>query len=147
MSLPVRDANSTMDQKGGIRVVSAHRSTKDTAIELRYTVTDVQKASKFAEIESAPHLIDLATGDKAGVGKSVDLPKGLNAHTRMRAAMLSNPQGQGFPPAPYRLVAGKTYQLLVPTLNGAFAIGTRCVLECGNLRSSPVTIEEDVIQP
>jgi hypothetical protein len=147
ISVPAPDANSALEQKGGIRVVSAHRSTKDAVIELRYTVTDVEKATGFAQTESTPYLIDLTTGDKAGVGKSVELPKGVNAHTRMRAAMLSNPQGQGFPPAPYRLVAGKTYQLLVPTLNVTFAPGTLCVLECGPLRSSPVTIEEILTQP
>lgn len=145
--VPVPVADSALEKTGGIRVVSALRSAKDAAIELRYSVTDVEKADRFARTESAPYLIDLTTGEKARVGTSVELPKGLNAHTRMRAAMLSNPQGQGFPPAPYRLVAGKTYQLLVPTLNATFAPGTLCVLECGALRSSPVTIEESATQP
>lgn len=136
------DPNAELNQSGGIHVISARRNSKDSTVEILYTITDIKKASDLAKMESAPHVLDLATGDRVGVGSSVVLPKGINYHTRLRAAMMSNPQGQGFPPAPYRMVVGKSYQLLVPANGGSLKEGSTCVLVCAGLRSSPVVIEE-----
>lgn len=141
------DPSATLDQKGGIHVISARRNSKDATVEILYTITDIKKATDLSSVESSPHVLDLTTGDRVGVGSSVVLPKGINNHTRLRSAMMSNPQGQGFPPAPYRMVVGKTYQLLVPAAGGALRDGTTCVVVCSGLRSSPVVIEEIGVQP
>ncbi len=141
------DPNAELNQSGGIHVISARRNSKDSTVEILYTITDIKKASDLAMKESAPHVLDLATGDRVGVGSSVVLPKGINNHTRLRAAMMSNPQGQGFPPAPYRMVVGKSYQLLVPANGGSLTEGSTCVLVCAGMRSSPVVIEEAGGQP
>jgi hypothetical protein len=140
-------SESVLESDDGIRVTRARLAGSGASVELTYQVTDVEKAKSLAERYPKSFLVVLSNGTRLGIGTSVDLPPGINQHARSRAAMLSNPQGWGFPPAPYRLVKDKVYTILVPNVRNAVVPGAECVLETGPHQSARLIVEAEESKP
>jgi hypothetical protein len=130
---------SSMEEAGGIRVHQVRLALQGAAIEVLYTIVDLDKARSLATNELSTHLLESGSGRRLELAAKA-LPKGINAHTRARAAMLTNPQGQGFPPSPYRLVAGKTYSILIPNPQATATQDSLWQLVCGPLQSAPLPV-------
>ena len=130
---------SSLEELGGIRVQQIRLALQGAAVEVLYSIVDLEKAKSLATNELSTHLLECNGGRRLELAAKA-LPKGLNAHTRARAAMLTNPQGQGFPPSPYRLVSGKTYSILIPNPQSTATEDSPWQLVCGPLQAAPLPV-------
>ena len=143
-SLAVGRGTSPLETTGGLRLVRVRMASAGAAVEITYTVTDLDKAKDLALADPPAFLVLSATGARIGMGTAIPQSKALLAHSRMRAALMSNQQGLGFPPLPGRLLVGKPYQSYVPNIQHQVEAGVLCYIECNGLQSDSFSVDPEL---
>jgi len=131
---------SPVEEHWGIQVSSIRLTRADSAVDLRYKVVAPEKVALLASDENTAYLIDQASGAKI---QMLAPPQQGAWPTNVRARTVAKMMRQAgeFPPAPSRLVAGKTYSLLLPNPGGTVKSGTKVVLVVGNYPTDALTVE------
>jgi hypothetical protein len=127
---------SSPEELWGIQFRSIELVRNNTAVDLRYTVVGPDKAAVLGEGGSTAYLVDLASGKMLPLGSGSSPPTSLPPHSRARSMALMMRESGDFPPTPSRLVAGKTYSILLPNVGGLLKRGSRVVVTVGNLDCS-----------
>jgi hypothetical protein len=134
---PVATARpSPLEVQWGIQIAGLELAIGGSAVDLRYKVVDPEKAALLAECNTAPYLIDQASGAKIPMTPS---EKEGAFPQRSRARMAR--QAGAFPPSPNRLMIDKINSILFPNLDRKVRSGSKVVLVLGNSRTDALTVE------
>jgi hypothetical protein len=132
---------SPVEEQWGIRVSSIQLTNTNLALELRYEVTDPAKAALLSDGATAASVLDPATGKTIRIGAPPERPGGVSQHSRARSAMLMMGDAGSFPPAPNRIVPGKTYTVQLPHPPDLVKKGSRVVVVIGDFRTDYITVD------
>ena len=130
-----------IEGKWGIRIFGVWLAQDNAAVELSYQVTGPDRAKFLSGNNSENHLIDLASGKQIPLCPSQLKEWPFSPHSRARSMALSMSEAGTFPPPPNRLVAGKTYTVLIPNPNGLMESGSKVAVIVGGVRSGVILIE------
>ena len=129
-----------LEQQWGIQVSSIGLGMAGAAVDFRYKVVALDKASRLSDGTTTAYLVDQASGAKihmiAGT-QEADFATGARAHSRARMAR----QGGAFPPGPNRLTEGKINSVLLPNPGGLVKSGNKVTLVIGDVRTDNLVIE------
>jgi hypothetical protein len=111
----------TLEDLWGIQVCSLRLSMANSIVDLRYKVTNPQKAALLANGKTAAYIVDHATGKKL--------------------IMPTPPKEGAFPPTANKLAAGKTYFSMVSNQGGALKSGSEVTVVVGGSQATNLTVE------
>jgi hypothetical protein len=110
-----------LEERWGIRLCRIGLAMGNGMVDLRYTVTDWEKASTLADWQAPAYLLDAATGARL---------------------LLPRPPEQGcVPPLWNRLATGKMYFAMVANPHGVLRTGSEVTLVIGDCSVSHLTVE------
>ena len=138
---PPNGTPSPFEAQWGIRISDVLQTGADSVLEMRYLVVDPAKTAGLADGEKTPYLIEQSSGAQVMLCVPLHEKWPYAGHSRARSmAHISNGAG-GFPPAAGKMVAGRTYSLLIPNPDLAVKKGSRVVVAAGDIRSDVLAVE------
>lgn len=129
-----------VEEKWGVRVSGVWLAPENKAVQMTYQVTDFSRANLLSENGSENQLIDLASGKQIPLCPSQLKDWPYSQHSKARSMALQMLEAGTFPPPPNRLVAGKTYTVLIPNPDGLMKSGSQVAVVVGGVRSSTITV-------
>lgn len=131
---------SPLEKQWGLQVLGLSLTNNDTAVQVRYTVVNPEKTLLLAETNAMAYLISQANGTKLPM---IALPEegAVSQGANMRTIRRMMKQAGQFPPAPSRLIAGRTYSLEIPNWGLTLRSGSIVSLVVGELRQDNLTVE------
>ena len=130
-------ASGPLEDHWGIQV-SGVGLTEGSVLELLYKVVDAQKAASLANAEAPAYLVEQDSGTRILLGPPPQGP--ASAHSRARSRALMMWQAGGFPPPPSKLVAGKTYSVLLPNPGSVVKTGSKVAVVIGDFQSAGLVV-------
>jgi hypothetical protein len=131
---------SPIEENWGIQVLGLSLTNNDTAVQVLYTVVSPEKTLQLADTNAAVYLVNQADGTKLPMFTASQWgPAAQGAGARTTRRMMH--QAGRFPPAPSRLVAGKTFALEIPNWGRSLQSGSKVSLVVGQLRQDNLTVE------
>lgn len=133
-----------LEEKWGFQISSIGLSRQDTAVELQYTINDPEKFSLLADETTPAYVLDQASGMNLPLKASPQSPaqaKNFHSHTSARSRMIAMPQAGSFPPPASRLIAGKTFSILLPNYDKAVRHGSKLTVVVGDLQTAELTVQ------
>ncbi|HAM70604.1 MAG TPA: hypothetical protein DCM86_03060 [Verrucomicrobiales bacterium] len=116
-----RNTGQSTESTYGFQVSAIRLSMANTIVDVRFKVTDVDKARKLADGKTTAYLVDLDTGAKL--------------------QMPSPPREGAFPPSSSKLMQGRTYFSMVSNQGGKLKSGSRVSLVMGDTVVTSLTVE------
>ncbi len=136
------DAPGAVEGKWGIRLSGMELAKANGAVEMTYQVTGYEQVTALlSRNNSDSHLIDLASGTEITLSPSQAKEWPFAPHSSARSMALAMREAGTFPPPPNRLVAGKTYKILIPNPDGLIKSGSSVVVVVGGVRSEALTVK------
>ena len=118
---PASASPANLEQRWGIRVNGARLAMGNAFVDVRYEVTDTQKASLLSNGTMRAYLFDPASGSKL--------------------FMPAPPKEGAFPPTGYRLATGKVYFAVAGNPHGLVKSGSKVDLVVGDAKTTDLLIE------
>jgi hypothetical protein len=132
---------SPVEDQWGIRVSGIKLTGANLVMELSYEVTDPDKAALLDDGATPASVLDPATGTQIRIGAPPQRTGAVSQHSRARSAALMMRDAGSFPPAPNRVVAGKTYTVQLPNVPALVKTGSKVVVVIGDFRTDYITVE------
>ena len=138
---PAAPPPGPLEKKWGIRVSGIWMASENGAVQMTYEVTDNNLAKLLSGNGAENFLVDLSSGTQIPLCPSQLKDWPFSPHSRARSMALQMLEAGTFPPPPNRLVAGKTYTVLIPNPNGLMKPGSRVAPLVGGVQGDSITIE------
>lgn len=137
---PAAPAASTLEQQWGIQVSSIILTNADTVVDLRYMIVAPDKTALLGETNTDVYLIDQATGTKLPM-LTAAMEGGASPSGPSRSVRRMMHQAGRFPPAPSRMLVGRTNSLQIPNWDNALKSGSKVTFVVGNSRVENLIVE------
>jgi hypothetical protein len=139
---PTEPARVTaLEKQWGIQITSVDLTDEDATLDLCYKITDPEKTALLYNGKTEAYLLDQVSGAKILMGIPPQGEGVFPLRSRARSAALMMSGAGAFPPVPSRLIAGRSYFILVPNPGKIVKRGNRVAVAIGDAKSSDVTVE------
>ena len=131
---------SALEAKWGIQVSGLTLTNGDSAVDLRYTILAPEKTALLTGADAEVYIIDQASGKKLPMFTVAPASKALSTVPPRTTRRMMRQAGT-FPPAPTRMVAGRTYSLLIPNWGQTIKSGALVTVVVGYSRMENLTVQ------
>ena len=131
----------SVEDQWGIRVAGIKLTSANLVMELSYQVTDPAKAALLNDGTTAASVLEPTTGTTIRIGAPPQRAGSVSQHSRARSAALMMRGAGSFPPAPNRIVPGKTYTVQLPNAPDIVKKGVQVVVVIGDVWTDDITVQ------